>query len=79
MKHVSLYNATVDYYQSKISHAEAMLDMVLNESVVVGSHSNLLEEVTKWTEELSKAQGNLEALGSRYHEEEEESEETEDV
>ena len=75
MKHVSLYNAAVDHYQSKISHAQAMLDMVLNESVVVGNHTNLLEEVLKWTEELSKAQGNLEALGSQYYEEEDETEE----
>ena len=84
MKNVSLYNATVSTYEAECAEARAMLDMLFNDSVMVGDHTNLLKEIQKWTSKLSSAEISLHTLESNFYEEyeeeeEEENEETEDV
>ena len=57
-----LLKAAIKYYESQKSEAEATLDIYFNNSVGIGEHSNLLEEVKKWTSKLSEADENLRTL-----------------
>ena len=57
-----LLKAAIKYYESQKSEAEATLDIYFNNSVGIGEHSNLLEEVKKWTSKLSEAEENLRTL-----------------
>lgn len=66
MKHVSLYNATYTYYLAKKREAEAMLEMVFNDSVMVGGHTTLLEEAKKWTQELANTEDCIRILSDYY-------------
>ena len=77
MKHEHLYNAIYIHFLAKKREAQAMLDMIFNDSVIVGDHSNLLEEAKKWTKELSSADGCIKTLDTYYTEEEEPQEELE--
>ena len=77
MKHEHLYNAVYIHYLAKKREAHAMLDMIFNDSVIVGDHSSLLEEAKKWTNELSSADGCIKTLDT-YYTEDEESEESEE-
>tara|TARA_B100001123_G_C14954347_1_gene885033 strand:- start:294 stop:548 length:255 start_codon:yes stop_codon:yes gene_type:complete len=56
------YSATVDHYKAKRSEALATLDLYFNNSVGIGEHSDLLDEVRKWTEVLDNANSVLETL-----------------
>ena len=57
-----LLKAAIKHYESQKSEAEATLDIYFNNSVGIGEHSNLLEEVKKWTSKLSEADENLRTL-----------------
>ena len=57
-----LLKAAIKHYESQKSEAEATLDIYFNNSVGIGEHSNLLEEVKKWTSKLSEAEENLRTL-----------------
>ena len=57
-----LLKAAIKHYESQKSEAEAILDIYFNNSVGIGEHSNLLEEVKKWTSKLSEAEENLRTL-----------------
>ena len=78
MKHEHLYNAVYIHYLAKKREAHAMLDMIFNDSVIVGDHSSLLEEAKKWTMALSSADGCIKTLDAYYSEEEELEEELEE-
>ena len=60
------YKATVDHYEAKRSEALAILDLYFNHSVGIGEHSDLLEEVRKWTEALSEADSVLETINRNF-------------
>ena len=54
--------ALQDHYASKISEAVATLNLYLNNSVGVGEHSDILEELKKYVDILDDADGKLNTL-----------------
>ena len=60
------YAASVDYYKAKRSEALATLELYFNNSVGIGEHSDLLEEIRKWTEVLDNANSVLETLEQNF-------------
>ena len=57
-----LLKAAIKHYEAQKSEAEATLDIYFHKSVGIGEHSNLLDEVKKWTSKLSEADENLRTL-----------------
>jgi response regulator of citrate/malate metabolism len=62
-----LLQAALSKYEANRDEALAILDVYLNNSVGIGEHSNLLEEVTKWTEILTEAEENIETLNRHFN------------
>ena len=62
-----LLQAALSKYKANRDEALAILDVYLNNSVGIGEHSNLLEEVTKWTEALTEAEENIETLNRHFN------------
>ena len=62
-----LLQAALSKYEANRAEALAILDVYLNNSVGIGEHSNLLEEVTKWTEALTEAEENIETLNRHFN------------
>ena len=62
-----LLQAALSKYEANRDEALAILDVYLNNSVGFGEHSNLLEEVTKWTEALTEAEENIETLNRHFN------------
>ena len=56
------YRAAVAHFEAKANEARAVLDTYFNNSVGIGEHSNLLEEIVTWTKYLSEAEESLETL-----------------
>ena len=61
-----LLMAAIDSYQAQKTEALAHLDILINESVGIGEHTDLLAEVKKWTESLAQAEENLETLKRNF-------------
>ena len=57
-----LLKAAIKHYEAQKSEAEAILDIYFNDSVGIGEHSKLLEEINEWTHKLSEAEENIEVL-----------------
>ena len=57
-----LYNAALTHYKSQELEALAVLDLYFNNLVAIPDHSDVLKEITIWTEKLSAAKGNLKTL-----------------
>tara|TARA_B100000131_G_scaffold262964_1_gene259577 strand:- start:279 stop:503 length:225 start_codon:yes stop_codon:yes gene_type:complete len=55
----SLLKATIDKYESQKSEALAHLEILFNNSVGIGEHTDILAEVDKWINQLSQADENL--------------------
>ena len=53
-----LIQAAIDSYQAQRTEALAHLDILFNDAVGIGEHTDLLTEVKKWTESLSQAEKN---------------------
>jgi hypothetical protein len=62
-----LFQAALSKYEAQRDEALAVLDVYLKSSVGIGEHSNLLEEVTKWTETLTEAEENIETLNRHFN------------
>ena len=58
--------AAIDHYQAQRTEALAHLDILFNDSVGIGEHTDLLSEVKKWTESLSQSEENLETLRRNF-------------
>jgi hypothetical protein len=54
--------ALVDHYNSKISEAVATLNIYMNNSVGIGEHSDILEELKKYVDILDDADSKLATL-----------------
>ena len=61
-----LIKAAIDSYQALRTEALAHLDLLFNDAVRIGEHSDLLTEVKKWTDSLSQAEENLETLKRNF-------------
>ena len=61
-----LIQAAIDSYQAQRTEALAHLDILFNDSVGIGEHTDLLSEVKKGTESLSQAEENLETLKRNF-------------
>ena len=61
-----LIQAATDAYQAQRTEALAHLDLLFNDAVQIGEHTDLLTEVKKWTESLSNAEENLETLRRNF-------------
>ena len=58
----SLYHAAICHFEAKASEAKAVLELYFENSVAVGDHSNVLDEITKWTQILAEAEDCLSTL-----------------
>ena len=58
--------AAIDSYQAQKTEALAHLDLLFNDSTMIGEHTDLTAEVKKWTESLSQAEENLETLKRNF-------------
>ena len=61
-----LIKAAIDSYQAQRTEALAHLDILFNDSVGIGEHTDLLTEVKRWTESLSQADENLKTLRENF-------------
>ena len=61
-----LLRAAIDYYHAQRTEAVANLDILFNDAVGIGEHTDLLTEVKKWTDSLSQAEENLETLKRNF-------------
>ena len=61
-----LIQAAIDSYQAQRTEALGHLDILFNDTVGIGEHTDLLTEVKKWTESLSQAEENLETLKRNF-------------
>jgi hypothetical protein len=61
-----LYIATVDHWRAKKSEAIATLDIYFNNSVGIGEHSGVMEEIYGWTKTLDEAESILETLSRNF-------------
>lgn len=61
-----ILQAAFSHYEAKRDEALAVLDVYMNNSVGVGEHSNLLEEILKWTQVLTESEENIETLKRHF-------------
>ena len=61
-----LLMAAIDAYQAQKTEALAHLDILFNDSVGIGEHTDLLAEVKKWTESLAQAEESLQVLRENF-------------
>tara|TARA_Y100000310_G_scaffold202388_1_gene202538 strand:+ start:1262 stop:1486 length:225 start_codon:yes stop_codon:yes gene_type:complete len=52
----ALYGALMAHYESQRIEAKAILEVYFNNPVGIGEHSNILEEMKKWTVKLAEAE-----------------------
>ncbi len=62
-----LLSAAKKHYEAKRDESIANLDVYFNKSVGIGEHSDLQEEIRKWTDELANAIDGLEALVEHFN------------
>ena len=65
-----LLKAAKDKYSAQKSEALAHLEILFNQSVGIGEHTDILSEVDKWVNSLSQAEENLKTLNESFGEEE---------
>jgi len=58
----SFYNALLTHYLSQRHEALAVLKLYMTKPSAVGEHSDLLEDMKKWTSKLADAEEALEVL-----------------
>ena len=64
-----LLKAAKDKYSAQNSEALAHLEILFNQSVGIGEHTDILSEVSKWVDSLSQAEENLKTLNENFGEE----------
>ena len=64
-----LLKSLMSHYKAQKDEAIAVIDLYLKKSVGIGDHSNILDELKKWTTKLSEAQENLLVLEKYFIEE----------
>jgi hypothetical protein len=61
-----LFNATLAKLSADREEALAVLEMLFNRSVGLGDHTNVVEEITKWSRKLSDATGTIQVLSQTF-------------
>ena len=62
MKENLYYRAAMAHFTAQAEEAKAVLDTYFNNSVGIGEHSNLLNEVVTWTKALAEAEESIDTL-----------------
>ena len=62
VKKNAMLKAAEAHYQAQKAEALAVLEVYFTNPVGIGEHSNLLDEVKKWTTVLTEAEDNLKTL-----------------
>jgi hypothetical protein len=57
-----MYKALVAHFEAQKTEALALLALYMGNPQAVADHSNILEEMVKWTKKLSEAEESLECL-----------------
>ena len=57
-----MYKALLAHFQAQREEALALLALYMGSPQAVADHSNILEEMIKWTKKLSEAEESLECL-----------------
>ena len=57
-----MYKALVAHFEAQKTEAIALLALYMGNPQAVADHSNILEEMVKWTKKLSEAEESLECL-----------------
>ena len=58
--------AELDYWKSQRSTALATLELYFNDSVGIGAHSKISDEIHEWTNKLSQSTENLDNLKTYF-------------
>ena len=61
-----LFNATLAKLSADREESLAVLEMLFNRSVGLGDHTNVVEEITKWSEKLANATGTIQVLSQTF-------------
>ena len=61
-----LFNATLAKLSADREEALAVLEMLFNRSVGLGDHTNIVEEITKWSRKLADATGTIQTLSQTF-------------
>ena len=61
-----LFNATLAKLSADRDEALAVLEMLFNRSVGLGDHTNVVEEITKWSGKLADATGTIQVLSQTF-------------
>ena len=61
-----LFNATLAKLSADREEALAVLEMLFNRSVGLGDHTNVVEEITKWSGKLADATGTIQVLSETF-------------
>ena len=61
-----LFNATLAKLSADREEALAVLEMLFNRSVGLGDHTNVVEEITKWSRKLADATGTIQTLSQTF-------------
>ncbi len=61
------YRAAIKSYEAQREEAIATLELYFQHSVGIADHSNILEEIKKWTSKLAEAQENLKVLKEFFY------------
>jgi hypothetical protein len=61
------YRAAIKAYEAQREEAIAILDMYFHNSVGIADHSDILNEIKKWTSKLAEAQENLNVLKQYFY------------
>ena len=61
-----LLKAALSQYEAQRDEALAVLEVYLNNPVGIGEHSNLLNEISEWTQKLTEAEENITTLRKHF-------------
>ena len=66
IKKAKLLEAALSRYRAQRDEALAVLEVYFTDAVGIGEHSNLLDEITKWTQVLTEAEDNINTLHRHF-------------
>ena len=61
-----LLKAALSHYEAQRDEALAVLEVYLNNSVGIGEHSGLIDEIKNWTEKLTEAEENMATIERHF-------------